>query len=75
MEHATIMTIQGHFWVENADGEVIFDPYFAYYDEIIRVNKCDKSKPRYRKASKDKNKKKKSQSRNKDISQLKTMAT
>ena len=47
------MTIEGHFWVENDEGKVIFDLHWDHYDEVCSVNKCDINKPRYRKASKE----------------------
>lgn len=47
------MTIEGHFWVENDEGKVIFDLHWEHYDEVCSVNKCDINKPRYRKASKE----------------------
>lgn len=45
------MTINGHFWVENDDGEVIFDPQFSQYSTICDIHQCDITKPVYQKAS------------------------
>ena len=30
-------TLDAHMWLENADGEVVFDPHFIQYDIIKRV--------------------------------------
>jgi hypothetical protein len=45
------MTINGHFWIENEQGEVIHDPSFPDYKMICMIRKCDIKKPHYRKAS------------------------
>ena len=47
------MTINGHFWIENEAGKVIYDPEFPVYKKICRVRKLDINKPRYRKAAPD----------------------
>lgn len=46
------MTIYGHFYITNDDGEVIFDPHFPQYDGICAIHDADPSKPRYRHAPK-----------------------
>ena len=45
------MTINGHFWIENEQGEVIHDPVFGDYKTICMIRGCDIKKPHYRKAS------------------------
>jgi hypothetical protein len=47
------MTINGHFWIENEAGEVIYDPTFVDYKMICMLRKCNINKPHYRKASAD----------------------
>jgi hypothetical protein len=47
------MTINGHFWIENDKGEVIFDPLFHEYRFVCMVHKCDIKKPVYYEASKE----------------------
>ncbi len=47
------MTINGHFWIENEQGEVIYDPVFPVYKKICKLHKLDINKPHYRKASPD----------------------
>jgi hypothetical protein len=47
------MTINGHFWIENEAGKVIYDPVFPVYKKICRAHRLDIKKPRYRKASPD----------------------
>jgi len=45
------MAINGHFWIENSDGEVIWDPHFPTYDLICRIRSANPKKPHYRKKS------------------------
>lgn len=48
-------TINGHFWIENDKGEVIFDPLFQYeYGFVCMVHDLDIKKPVYYEASKEK---------------------
>tara|TARA_R110002126_G_scaffold125072_1_gene267329 strand:- start:3201 stop:3596 length:396 start_codon:yes stop_codon:yes gene_type:complete len=44
--------VQGHFWVEDEEGNVIFDPDFFEHAHIKRVNKLTDEKI-YKHASKD----------------------
>jgi len=43
--------INGHFWIENEEGVVIYDPQFPDYRVLADLHKCDLTKPQYRKAS------------------------
>ena len=43
--------INGHFWIENDDGKVIYAPQFPDYRVLADLHKCDINKPQYRKAS------------------------
>ena len=47
------MTINGHFWIENEAGKVIYDPVFQIYRDICDHHRLDINKPRYRKSSPD----------------------
>ena len=45
------MTINGHFWVEDNNGKVIYDPHFDDYNLVCAIRNADPSKPIYRPAS------------------------
>lgn len=45
--------IDGHFWVENDMGEVIYDPVFPEHKQVARIRRADVRKRRYRAASKE----------------------
>ena len=45
--------IDGHFWVENDMGEVIYDPVFPEHKQVAKIRRCDHRKRRYRAASKE----------------------
>jgi len=45
--------IDGHFWVENNKGEVIYDPVFPEHKVLCRIRRANVKKPCYRKASKE----------------------
>ena len=45
--------IDGHFWVENDKGEVIYDHKFPEHKLICRIRRANVKKPCYRPASKE----------------------
>tara|TARA_E500000318_G_scaffold24124_1_gene24318 strand:+ start:3669 stop:4136 length:468 start_codon:yes stop_codon:yes gene_type:complete len=45
--------INGHFWIENDMGEVIYDPVFPEHTALCRIRRADIRKPQYRPASKE----------------------
>jgi len=45
------MSISGHFWIEDSNGKVLYDPHFDEYNFICALRGADITKPIYRKAS------------------------